>query len=101
VDVAAVRLFVMAVAGWWADERQASVAYLIEENRILRARSVAGSASPIGEQHRVIYCGESHNENPSELNTVNQDTKLRSKASTVKMQPRIILADHSASSPAL
>jgi hypothetical protein len=24
--------------GWWADERQASVAYLIEENRILRAR---------------------------------------------------------------
>jgi transposase InsO family protein len=37
VDVAAVRLFVMAVAGWWADQRQASVAYLIEENRILRA----------------------------------------------------------------
>src|SRR5712691_3834246 len=28
----------MVVAGWWADERQASVAYLIEENRILRAR---------------------------------------------------------------
>src|SRR5437867_1195510 len=27
-----------AVAGWWADERQASVAYLIEKNRILRAR---------------------------------------------------------------
>jgi transposase len=37
VDVAAVRLFVMAVAGWGADQRQASVAYLIEENRILRA----------------------------------------------------------------
>src|SRR5436190_6076578 len=37
VDVAAVRLFVMAVAGWWADQRQASVAYLVEENRILRA----------------------------------------------------------------
>jgi hypothetical protein len=34
VDVAAVRLFVMAVAGWWADQRQASFAYLIEENRI-------------------------------------------------------------------
>jgi putative transposase len=31
------RLFVMAVAGWWADQRQASVVYLIEENRILRA----------------------------------------------------------------
>jgi hypothetical protein len=27
----------MAVAGWWADPRQASVAYLIEENRIRRA----------------------------------------------------------------
>jgi putative transposase len=37
VDVAAVRLFVMAVAGWWADQRQASVAHLVEENRILRA----------------------------------------------------------------
>ena len=38
MGVTAVRLFVMAVAGWWADERQATVAYLIEENRILRAR---------------------------------------------------------------
>jgi putative transposase len=37
VDLAAVRLFVMAVTSWWADQRQASVAYLIEENRILRA----------------------------------------------------------------
>jgi putative transposase len=36
VDVAAFRLLVMAVAGWWADQRQASVAYLIEENRMLR-----------------------------------------------------------------
>jgi hypothetical protein len=38
VDVTAVRFFVMAVAGWWADGRQATVVYLIEENRILRAR---------------------------------------------------------------
>ena len=37
VDIVAVRLFVMAVAGWWADQRQATLAYLIEENRILRA----------------------------------------------------------------
>jgi hypothetical protein len=37
VDVAAVRLFVMAVAGWWADQRQEAIAYLVEENRILRA----------------------------------------------------------------
>jgi putative transposase len=27
----------MAVAGWWADQRQETVAYLVEENRILRA----------------------------------------------------------------
>jgi putative transposase len=32
------RLFVMAVAGWCADQRQEAVAYLVEENRILRAR---------------------------------------------------------------
>jgi putative transposase len=37
VDVGALRLFVMAVAGWWADQRQDTVAYLVEENRILRA----------------------------------------------------------------
>jgi putative transposase len=38
VDVAAVRLFVMPVAGWWADQRQEAVAYLVEENHILRTR---------------------------------------------------------------
>jgi putative transposase len=27
----------MAVAGWWAEQRQDAVAYLVEENRILRA----------------------------------------------------------------
>jgi putative transposase len=27
----------MAVAGWWADQRQETVAYLVEEHRILRA----------------------------------------------------------------
>ena len=37
MDVAAIRFFVMAVAGWCADQRQETVAYLIEENRILRA----------------------------------------------------------------
>jgi hypothetical protein len=35
--VAAVRRFVMAVAGWWADQRQETVAYVLEEHRILRA----------------------------------------------------------------
>jgi putative transposase len=38
VDVAAVRLFVIAVAGWWADQRQEAVVYLVEENHILRSR---------------------------------------------------------------
>jgi putative transposase len=28
----------MAVAGWWADQRQEAVAYLVEENYILRTR---------------------------------------------------------------
>jgi hypothetical protein len=37
VDLAAVRLFVMAVAGWWAEQQQDAVGYLVEENRILRA----------------------------------------------------------------
>ena len=37
MDVAALRLFVMAVVGWWADQRQEAVAYLVEESRILRA----------------------------------------------------------------
>jgi len=41
------------VAGWWADRQQETVAYLVEESRILRAqiqssvsgRGVAGSRS--------------------------------------------------------
>jgi hypothetical protein len=28
----------MALAGWWSDQRQEAVAYLIEENRILHAQ---------------------------------------------------------------
>ena len=47
MDVTAVRLFVMAVAGWWADERQATVAYLFEETASSGRASVAGSASPM------------------------------------------------------
>jgi hypothetical protein len=38
VDAAALRLLLMAFAGWWSDQRQEAVAYLIEENRILRAQ---------------------------------------------------------------
>jgi hypothetical protein len=44
VDFAAVRVFVMAVVGWWSDQQQEAVAYLVEENRILRAHCAAGSA---------------------------------------------------------
>jgi putative transposase len=38
VDGAALRLLLLAFAGWWSDQRQEAVAYLIEENRILRAQ---------------------------------------------------------------
>ena len=48
VDVAAVRLFVMAVAGWWADQRQASAAYLVEGNQILATIRVAVKTSRQG-----------------------------------------------------
>jgi hypothetical protein len=43
VDIAAVQLFVMAVAHWLADQRQQTVAYLVEKNRILRRTCAAGS----------------------------------------------------------
>jgi putative transposase len=38
MDGAALRFMLMAFAGWWSDQRQGAVAYLIEENRILRAQ---------------------------------------------------------------
>ena len=38
MEGAALRFMLMAFAGWWNDRRQAAVAYLIEENRILRAQ---------------------------------------------------------------
>ena len=38
MESAALRFMLMAVAGWWSDQRQAAVVYLIEENRILRAQ---------------------------------------------------------------
>jgi putative transposase len=38
MEGAALRFMLMAFAGWWNDQRQETVAYLIEENRILRAQ---------------------------------------------------------------
>jgi hypothetical protein len=38
MEGAALRFILMAGAGWWGDQRQAAVAYLIDENRILRAQ---------------------------------------------------------------
>ena len=38
VDLAALRLALTALADWWSDQRRETVAYLIEENRILRAQ---------------------------------------------------------------
>jgi hypothetical protein len=47
----------MAVAGWWADQRQASVAYLIEENRILRAHLRGRIRLTDDERRRLAVCG--------------------------------------------
>jgi hypothetical protein len=44
VDVAAVRLFVMAVAGR-ANQRQASVVYLIEEKRTASSAHICAAGS--------------------------------------------------------
>jgi putative transposase len=38
VDVAVLRLILIALGGWWSDQRRDAVEYLIEENRILRAQ---------------------------------------------------------------
>jgi hypothetical protein len=38
MEGAALRFMLMASAGWWNNQRQETVAYLIEENRILRAQ---------------------------------------------------------------
>jgi hypothetical protein len=43
MEGAALRFMLMAFAGWWNDQRQETVAYLIEENRIL-GRSCADDA---------------------------------------------------------
>jgi hypothetical protein len=36
MEGAGLRFMVMAFAGWWTGQQQETVAYLIEENRILR-----------------------------------------------------------------
>jgi len=38
MEGAGLRFMLMAFAGWWRDQQQEAVAYLIEENRILRAQ---------------------------------------------------------------
>src|SRR3989442_4490429 len=38
MEGAGLRFMLMALAGWWRDQQQEAVAYLIEENRILRAQ---------------------------------------------------------------
>jgi len=38
VEVASLRLLLMGLVGWWNDQRLEGMAYLIEENRILRAQ---------------------------------------------------------------
>jgi hypothetical protein len=38
VSIVALRIFLMALAGWWAGQQGETVAYLVEENRILRGQ---------------------------------------------------------------
>jgi hypothetical protein len=48
----------MAVTGWWADQRQETVAYLVEENRILRGQ-LRGRRLRLtdDERRRLAVCG--------------------------------------------
>ena len=49
----------MALTGWWNDQRQEAVAYLIDENRILRAQR-RGRRLRLTEEDRcrVARCGD-------------------------------------------
>jgi putative transposase len=58
VDVAALRLIVTAVAGWWADQRHETVAYLVEENRILRAHLRSRIRLTDDERRRLAVHGQ-------------------------------------------
>jgi hypothetical protein len=48
----------MTVADWWADQRQASVAYLIEENRSLRAHLRGRIRLTDNERRRLAVLGQ-------------------------------------------
>jgi hypothetical protein len=44
IDAVSFRLLPAVLVGWLDQRQQAAVAYLIEENRIMRGRGAAGSA---------------------------------------------------------
>jgi putative transposase len=54
IEGAALRFLVMACAGWWSDQRQAAVAYLVEENRILHAQLRGRRVRLIDEDRRRL-----------------------------------------------
>ena len=59
MGVAALRLFVITVVGGWADQRQETVAYLIEENRILR-RQLRGRRLQLTDDDRRRLAGRAY-----------------------------------------
>jgi hypothetical protein len=58
VEVASLRLLLMGLVGWWNDQRQEGMAYLIEENRILRAQ-VRGRRLRLTDEDRRAWQGAS------------------------------------------
>jgi hypothetical protein len=56
----------MAVAGWWADQRQETVAYLVEENRILRGHLRGRIRLTDEERRRLAMHGHRPSPTPSD-----------------------------------
>lgn len=58
MDVASLRFLLLALTGWWSEQRQQAVAYLIEENRILRAQ-LGGQRIRLTDEdrRRLARCG--------------------------------------------
>jgi putative transposase len=58
MDVVSLRFLLLALAGWWSEQRQEAVAYLLEENRILRAQ-LGGRRVRLtdADRRRLARCG--------------------------------------------
>jgi hypothetical protein len=58
MDVVSLRFLLLALAGWWTEQRQEAVAYLREENRMLRAQ-LGGRRLRLtdADRRRLARCG--------------------------------------------